>query len=371
MPPPTGIPPPATDVVTLSLISHTNAGKTSLARTLLRRDVGEVRDAAHVTLYNESYSLLEHDARQLRLWDTPGFGNSARLLKRLRGEKHALIWFLTQTWDRLTDKPLWCSQQALKNVRDEADVVLYLVNATEPPEVAAYIKPEMEILGWVDKPVLVLLNQTGPTQNPDDDDAEVDDWREHLKAYPIVRGVLRMDAFARCWVQEDQLMEALAPLLAKEKADAFKHLKRAWNQRNQDIHAQSARVLAELLTAAVVDGVEVRPETLLERVGLGRTGLNREYHEAREKLATQLADRMTRATNELIKLHGLEGESARALGKMTRDHFHTPQAVSETVWSVVGSVAGGAMGGLLADLKMGGMTFGGGGKREPTAGAAD
>ena len=35
--------------VDLSLISHTNAGKTTLARTLLGRDVGEVRDAPHVT----------------------------------------------------------------------------------------------------------------------------------------------------------------------------------------------------------------------------------------------------------------------------------------------------------------------------------
>jgi predicted membrane GTPase involved in stress response len=38
---------PAT--VNLSLVSHTNAGKTTLVRTLLAQDVGEVRDAAHVT----------------------------------------------------------------------------------------------------------------------------------------------------------------------------------------------------------------------------------------------------------------------------------------------------------------------------------
>ena len=37
------------DAIALSLISHTNAGKTTLARTLLGRDVGEVRDAPHVT----------------------------------------------------------------------------------------------------------------------------------------------------------------------------------------------------------------------------------------------------------------------------------------------------------------------------------
>lgn len=360
MPPPPGITPPATDIVTLSLISHTNAGKTTLARTLLRRDVGEVRDAAHVTLFNESYTLLEHDARLLRLWDTPGFGDSARLLKRLRREKNPVIWFLSQTWDRLTDKPLWCSQQALKNVRDDADVVLYLVNATEPPEVAAYIIPEMEILGWVGKPVLVLLNQTGPAQDPTIEESETQSWREHLSVYPFVRDVLRLDAFARCWVQEDRLMEVLAPLMADAKAEPFKQLKRAWHERNVDIFRQSGRILSELLTAAVVDGAEVRSETLLERVGIGRNELNKEYQEAREKLANRLADRIVSATNRLIELHGLEGEAARALGSLAREKFHSPQQVPEAIWSVIGSVAGGAMGGLIADLKMGGMTFGGG-----------
>ncbi len=360
MPPPPGIAPPASDIVTLSLISHTNAGKTTLARTLLRRDVGEVRDAAHVTLFNESYTLLEEEARLLRLWDTPGFGDSARLLKRLKRERNPVIWFLSQTWDRLTDQPLWCSQQALKNVRDDADVVLYLVNATEPPEVAAYIAPEMEVLSWVGKPVLVLLNQTGPVQDPDSEEAEVAAWRDHLSGYSFVRNVLRMDAFARCWVQEDNLMESLAPLMPPQKAEPFKHLKRAWHQRNVDVFRQSSRVLSELLTAAVVDGIAVRGETMWERVGIGRTELNKEYQDAREKLATQLADRITATTNALIRLHGLEGEAARAMGALAKDHFHAPQQVPEAIWSVVGSVAGGAMGGLIADLKMGGMTFGGG-----------
>src|SRR5690606_3808442 len=34
--------------ISLSLVSHTNVGKTTLARTLLGRDVGTVRDEAHV-----------------------------------------------------------------------------------------------------------------------------------------------------------------------------------------------------------------------------------------------------------------------------------------------------------------------------------
>lgn len=38
------------DKITISLISHTNIGKTTLARTLLKEDIGTVRDSAHTTL---------------------------------------------------------------------------------------------------------------------------------------------------------------------------------------------------------------------------------------------------------------------------------------------------------------------------------
>jgi hypothetical protein len=180
----------ASDLVTLSLISHTNAGKTTLARTLLRKDVGEVRDAPHVTLFNESHLLLETGGFMLRLWDTPGFGDSARLMKRLKRERNPVLWFLSQTWDRITDRPLWCSQQALKNVREEADVVLYLVNAAEPPEAAGYIGPEMEILGWVGKPVVVLLNQTGTPGSSEFEAAEINAWRAQFAAAGCLRPLL-------------------------------------------------------------------------------------------------------------------------------------------------------------------------------------
>lgn len=116
--------------VALSLISHTNAGKTTLARTLLARDVGEVRDEAHVTQEATPYPMIDTpEGDTLVLWDTPGFGDSARLARRLAQQGNPIGWFLSQVWDRFRDRALWLSQQAVRNVRDQADVVLYLVNA--------------------------------------------------------------------------------------------------------------------------------------------------------------------------------------------------------------------------------------------------
>ncbi|MBL8394565.1 MAG: GTPase domain-containing protein, partial [Candidatus Accumulibacter sp.] len=149
--------------IALSLISHTNAGKTTLARTLLGRDVGEVRDAAHVTREATPYPLLDTaEGDALVLWDTPGFGDSARLARRLGQQGNPIGWFLSQVWDRFRDQAFYLSQQAVRNVRDQADVVLYLVNASEAPADAGFLAPELDILAWIDRPVVVLLNQTGP-----------------------------------------------------------------------------------------------------------------------------------------------------------------------------------------------------------------
>ena len=189
--------------IALSLISHTNAGKTTLARTLLGKDVGDVRDAPNVTVEATPYPMIatpEGDA--LVLWDTPGFGDSARLAKRLAQQGNPIGWFLTQVWDRFRDRAFWLSQQAIANVRNDADVVLYLVNASEAPEDAGYLAPEMSVLEWIGKPVVVLLNQTGRPRPREDEEADVSQWRRALGARPFVRAVVPLDAFARCWVQE-------------------------------------------------------------------------------------------------------------------------------------------------------------------------
>lgn len=347
--------------VTLSLISHTNAGKTTLARTLLRSDVGEVRDAAHVTLFNTAYPLIEAGDAELILWDTPGFGDSARLLARLRRMERGLVWFFSQMWDRMTDKPLWCAQQALKNVREEADVVLYLANASENLHGGTFVQHEMEILEWIGKPVLVLLNQTGAPRPAAEEEAEEQAWREHLAKFPIVKQVLSLDAFTRCWVQERVLMEHIDRTLPQEKKETMMRLRKAWQRRNEDIFQGSMRVLSHQLTANALDGVAVKPESFLQKIGFKRGELEAEWAEARQKLSESLAGRAEQAMNRLIEIHGLEGrdEKGEMLRAAKRD-FAEPQHVEAAVWGALSGIASGALAGVVVDLKAGGLTFGGG-----------
>lgn len=347
-------------MVTVSLISHTNAGKTTLARTLLRRDVGEQGDQPHVTDASEAYTLVECAGAELRLWDTPGFGDSARLMKRLRQRATPLAWFLHQVWDRFRDRPLYCSQQAVRNVQNEADVVLYLVNANDDPRLVGYVDSEMQILQWIGKPVVVLLNQTGVPRAHEVEQAERDRWRTHLADYPNVREVISLDAFARCWVQEGELLEIIGRQLDPAAAADFERLLAAWQERNRRAFRKSMGVLARMLVESARDGEPAPEETLLNRVGIARAAVDAELQTVRQRLASRLAERTAGATGELIALHGLEGSSARRMAQISRDHFGMPRKIDEGVWAAVGGATAGMTGGLMADLAAGGLTFGGG-----------
>ena len=354
--------------LSLSLVSHTNAGKTTLARSLLGRDVGTVRDAPHVTEFADVFTMLETpQGEQLRLWDTPGFGDSVRLMRRLRATGNPLVWFLSEVWDRWRDRAFWSSQQAIRNVRDEADVMLYLVNAAESPEAAGYVRPEMELLGWIGKPVIVLLNQLGAPREATMEAAEVERWRVHLAAHAQVRAVLPLDAFARCWVQEGTLLQAIEGVLSDAPRALMGRLRSAWQaQRLQTFEASMrslAGSLARLATAfeAVPDqgGLGARLRQLGSAVGIG-SAEQTPAALAQNALARGLAAEVRASTLALIALHGIEGQAQGTILARLAAHFETRLKLDEGKAALWGGMVSGALVGLKADLLSGGLTLGGG-----------
>lgn len=352
----------AGQTVTLSLISHTNAGKTTLARTLLKRDIGEVRDEAHVTDVSEAHVMIEtSDGDRLLLWDTPGFGDSARLLRRLRQSAggNPIGWFLHQVWDRWANRPLWCSQQAVRNVHEEADVVLYLINAAERPAEAGYVELEMEILGFLEKPIIVLLNHVG--QDPARGGSETEAWARHLAPFPLVRHVTGLDAFSRCWVQEDRLLELIVGVLPTERQEAARVLTRAWQAQNQAVFTEAMHLLADHIIRLAKDrerwvrasGVKGLIAMVTGRQTAGQTTASR-------ALAVRLADDNRRTFDALLRLHGLDGTAGAEIQANLRDAFVIGRGLDETASTVLGGLVSGALTGLTADFLAGGLTFGGG-----------
>jgi hypothetical protein len=351
--------------VALSLISHTNAGKTTLARTLLSRAVGEVRDAPHVTTDATSYPLIATaEGDTLILWDTPGFGDSARLAKRLRQQGNPVGWFLSQVWDRFRDRTFWLNQLAVGNVRDQADVVLYLVNASEEVDDAGYLAPELDVLAWIGKPVIVLLNQTGPPRPRDDEAATQARWRDVFARWPQVRAVLTLDAFARCWVQELTLFETVAAVLAPQRQPAFARLAAAWHARRMAQFDAAMEAIAAPIARAACDRVVLPASSMRDKV-VKAIGLARETQGSPEAVAMRtLAGRfeadLHSGTQQLIAIHDLEGTAVgEVLARLASD-VRTDAPVDEGKAALMGGVVSGALSGIAADLATGGLTLGAG-----------
>ena len=354
--------------IALSLISHTNAGKTTLARTLLGRDVGAVRDEQHVTQQAASYPLIETGAGDvLLLWDTPGFGDSARLARRLAQQHNPVGWFLSQVWDRFRDHALFLSQQVVRNVRDSADVVLYLVNAAEAPQDAGYLEPELTILDWIGKPVIVVLNQTGRPRPRAEEQHDETRWRNALSDRRIIGAVTTLDAFARCWVQESALFDLVRDAVPQPKLAAYDRLVDAWLRRRRTQFDEAIGVLSEPIAAACCDGEPITDAGIGDALrDIGRTiGIRRDAADdvkaqASRALAARLDGELRRSTDRLIALYGIEGRAKGEVVARLASGVTLDAPVSERKAAMMGGVVSGALTGLAADVAAGGLTFGAG-----------
>jgi GTP-binding protein EngB required for normal cell division len=354
--------------INLSLVSHTNVGKTTLARTLLKMDIGEIGDRPHVTALSEPHVLIWDDqSASLTLWDTPGFGDSVRLARRLSQRGNPVGWFLAEVWDRWMSRPLWSSQQAMKNVREQADVVLYLVNASESPASVAYVEAEMQILSWVEKPVLVLLNQMGKPRPKDAEEKDQAAWHQYMERFPIVFGILPMDAFARCWIQEIALFEMIGRAIPDSRKAAFEGLQMSWTAERINDYRMSLAAIGKFLAALASDSEHFKSDGLTGKL----KAMARKFKladekdvppEARamERLAERAAVSMKSLTDQLIELNGLKGEASKEILNRVQQDISIDEEVSEGSAAVVGAVVSGAISGLAADLMAGGLTLGAG-----------
>ncbi len=381
--------------VRLSLISHTNVGKTTLMRTLLRRDVGEVFDLVHVTRESQGHVALELADDRLVLNDTPGFGNSARLLERLRKEPNPLAWLLDKLRQRLDEKErtLALNAEAVRAVKELSDAVLYLVDASQDPDDAGYVRHELELLTWLDRPALILLNYTSDSVGTPADGAATGDldheraaelaqlrtrWEEFAGEWDIVRGVIPLDAFGRCWVEESALFDRVVGLVEGEQREAMARLADGWTARNLEVFERSCAAMSEVLVAAARDEARYSldgalswvKERVVGRLGLAQSPEDAKAREAFETMGARLEQQLQRCIAEVIREHELDGRSRQTLA----DALAAVQVDGDLVrrkgfGTLVGAVVSGAATGLGADVLAGGLTLGGGAVLGAIAGA--
>lgn len=198
------------EALKLAVVGHTNTGKTSILRTLLR-DVyfGEVKNAPATTRHVEKAMLTDSQTGQelVALYDTPGLEDASGLLDWLE-DNTASRRDGVERLQQFLASPIAqddYSQEA-KVIRQllASDMAIYVVDAREP--VLGKYKDELTVLSWSAIPVMPVFNFSHS------DTSHILEWQQQL-ARRNLHISTKFDSVAFEFDDEMKLWQNLATML--------------------------------------------------------------------------------------------------------------------------------------------------------------
>ncbi len=227
----------------LAVVGHTNTGKTSLVRTLLRSgDFGRVDDRGGTTRQVTSAVLRVEDEALIELFDSPGLENAPELidtLETLPGKRHDGPDRIAQLLadDHLRER--FDHESRVLELVLEVDVALYVIDAREP--VLEKYQDELAILGQCGRPIVAVLNFTASPASREDQ------WREAL-ARVMLHSVLAFDAVVRDPATEERLFSKLTGLL-----DVHAPTLERWLSHRREEEQQRRKAALEAISSMLID----------------------------------------------------------------------------------------------------------------------
>ena len=334
-------------VLRVAVVGHTNTGKTSLMRTLMR-DVrfGDVVDGPAVTRDVEGAVLRAGGESVVQLFDTPGLEDSVGLLETLdarRGERRLDGLDVIREFLDSVDAIQHFSQErkALRQVL-ASDVALYVIDARD--RVLAKHSDELEVLGRCARPIVPVLNFTAVGQ------ARTADWRAHL-ARVNMHAVAEFDTVVFDLQGEERLFEKMRTLL-DARGEALKLLMSDRAAERHNLIRSSAGLVAELL-------VDVSTFAVVVPSDAAESGRNPRMKDLKQVITR----REQRCVERLLALHRFRagdvesGELPIENGVWGFDLF-SPAALRQFGLHTGGAAATGAMVGLTLDVAFAGLSLG-------------
>jgi len=332
--------------IKVAVVGHTNAGKTSLIRTLLRDDqFGQVDDAAGTTRYVEKSAVFAGENEVLNLFDTPGFEDSSALLKELEAlSKTVQIRLpveLLQTFIRQADDfPDFAQEIKVLRQSIKSDVLLYMIDVREP--LLGKYADEVEILSKAGKPILPVFNFIAGNKDA------LARWREQMAQFNL-HSALELDTVAFDFEAEKRLYQKLQSLL-EQHYETLQNLIDYRQQVWQSLAQAAARRIFQLLTEVACYRREVTGKNGLARADVTSTQdfVRNAEHRALQDLLTIFA--FTQLDIELQQLPVHDGQ-------WQLDIF-SPRMLKDFGLNAGATALKGAAAGAGIDLIVGGMSLG-------------
>lgn len=234
--------------LSLAVVGHTNTGKTSLLRTLLRDSgFGEVKNAPSTTRHVEEAAINDGADTLVLLYDTPGLEDAGGVSEWLethtdsRSDGIDRLHAFLESHDAHHD----FSQEA-KVLRQllQSDMAIYVIDAREP--VLDKYRDELTVLSWCAKPVMPVFNFTGG-QLPKD-------WTEML-ARRNLHVSAAFDTVAFDFEGELNLWNNLATMLPQRSI--IDRLTAARRREWQKLDQEARREIADFLLDAAAFCMEI------------------------------------------------------------------------------------------------------------------
>jgi len=333
-------------MVRLAVVGHTNTGKTSLLRTLMRDpEFGTVEDTPGATRQVEGARLLVDGQPLMELLDTPGLEDGMAALdyldqitrsgERLDGPARIRLFLDSPESTRRFEQ----EARVLRALSD-CDAGLYVIDVRDP--VLAKHKDELTLLAACGKPLLPVLNFLHSAGH------RAQAWRDTLGRLGL-HAIVEFDTVAPALDGEVQLYTKLA-LLLDTQADLLGRIRDDIALQRTLRHDDALRLTAEMLIDIAALHIACKPDD--NAVKQATATLRQLARQREEACVRALLSRYNfRQSDHPAYRLPLQGE------RWGMDLFH-PQALKDMGLEVGKGMAAGAMAGVTVDIFTAGLSLG-------------